>query len=124
MKQLVLLLFLISACSTQKELHDENNLDRETIRVAVGKYAVKFKKCYEMELKINPQTGGQMTVEFEVAKSGRVLSSKVVSSTVGELQSGKMKTCILGVLQNIEFPKLQAEKVIVTYPFIFREKVD
>ena len=54
---------------------------------------------------------------FLIGSTGKVVNSNIISST---LNNKSMESCLLGVLNRIEFPALAAGGVIeVDYPFSF-----
>ena len=87
------------------------------IRTTLRKAHPALKFCYEAHgLAHNPKLQGLVRVAFAVGPSGRVLSARVVQSTI---QQPKMIQCILNVIRGLRFPK-GVGPVKVRYPFVFR----
>ncbi len=68
------------------------SLDREEIQKVVNKHIGEIQRCYERELLKTPNLTGKVTVEWTVATSGAVKSSRQKDAT---LQSSAAINCIL-----------------------------
>jgi hypothetical protein len=93
-------------------------LDRHVIQATIAKYLSQVRACYEDRLRVNPGLEGTLTMDFEIGGLGRLNSSKVKSSSVGDPQVG---SCVATRMMGWEFPKPRGGvNVKVIYPFSLR----
>lgn len=97
----------------------QGSLDKKVINEYVRKILPKLRFCYENGLKKNPELAGGVVVKFVIQENGSVGESKVVETTMNNLGVEK---CIADQVGKIEFPKPKCGIVIVTYPFVFKNK--
>src|SRR5689334_17782767 len=88
---------------------------RDTIRPRLG----EVKACYDKARVAEPKLTGELLVEFEVDKAGRVTSTTVKNSS---LASPELEACTIERLKTWTFPPPEKETGVVTYPFIFKTK--
>ena len=104
---------------TQGE-QDEGSEGRSsaTIRKTVAQYLGGLQYLYNKELRKDPTLKGKVTVTFEIAPSGRVTETVLVSSSI---RSKSLVEDILSSIRNWKFPGVSEEygNVRVTYPFAF-----
>lgn len=92
-------------------------LDKEIIRRIVRRHINEVKYCYEVRSSQRPGLSGRVQVQFSVGADGRVLSSVLQSSSLGDARAG---SCIVTAIRRREFPRpLGGGNVIVSYPFTF-----
>ena len=93
------------------------SLDKEVIRGVIRSHVDQVKGCYESSLERMPDLFGKVSVEFTIAASGEVVTSKVVEpTTTREVQ---LETCVAAAVRRWRFPKpVGGGIVIVTYPFV------
>lgn len=73
--------------------------------------------CYIQKLKKSPKAAGKIKVQFVIAASGKVSSSKIFSSSFSD-QS--FHNCVLKAVNKFQFiPPRGKEEVRVNFPFIF-----
>ncbi|OGQ82945.1 MAG: hypothetical protein A2289_16620 [Deltaproteobacteria bacterium RIFOXYA12_FULL_58_15] len=74
--------------------------------------------CYEKELTRDPNLAGKVTTHFIIGPTGAVMSSKVLSSTMGDKA---VEDCLLRVISRLRFPPcVGGGTAEVTYPWIFK----
>jgi hypothetical protein len=90
--------------------------DQATVKKTVQRYAGQLKYCYESRLKANPDLGGRVEIEWNIA-GGRVTSASVFANTTGD---SELADCIVGKIKRWTFPtEIEGE---VLWPFIFKQK--
>ncbi len=92
------------------------SLDREEIQKVVNKHIGEIQRCYERELLKTPTLAGKVTIEWVVATSGAVKSSRQKDAT---LQSSAAVNCMLASVKGWQFPQPRGGEVVVSYPFNF-----
>ncbi len=95
------------------------NLDRGIIQRRIRSNMARFRYCYEKRLQGNPSLGGKLVVSFTIEASGRVVSARAVSSTLGDAQ---VEGCVVSGIHRLKFPSFTKGVVIVNYPFTFVRK--
>jgi TonB family protein len=100
--------------------HEEGNEGRSAtaIRKTVAQYLGGLRYLYNQELRKDPTLNGKVTVTFEIAPSGSVTDTLLVSSSIG---SKSLVEAILLSIRTWKFPGVSEEygNVRVTYPFAF-----
>jgi TonB family protein len=92
------------------------SLDKEIIRRVIRRHVNEVRYCYEQELTKNPRLGGRIVAQFTIAAEGRVISSMVQNSTMGNVT---IENCTIQAIRRWEFPKpTGGGLVIVSYPFV------
>lgn len=71
--------------------------------------------CYDASAKQNPELAGVLTIEFEIANSGKVRKRKLV----GEPPDAALGRCVSKAFARWRFPKPPDGPVVVTYPLVF-----
>ena len=100
--------------------YDQGKLGRtqSDIRKVVASYLGGLRYLYNKALRNNPSLRGKVVVRFEIAPSGRVTQTNLVSSTMG---SPPLEKQILANIRKWKFPPVSDKHgaVKVTYPFVF-----
>ena len=88
------------------------------IRRIVASYLGGLRYLYNKGLRKDPELRGKLIVRFQIAPSGRVTSTQMVSSSLG---SGPLERAILDNIRKWKFPRIPEKdgSVKVTYPFVF-----
>jgi len=95
------------------------SLDKAIIRRYVRRRVPQIEACYEAQRRITPTLRGTLTLELEIAPSGRV--SRSDASGVAP----EVARCAADVIRQIEFPKpVDGDSVVVTYPLKLRPPGD
>lgn len=92
------------------------SLDREEIRKVVRAHIGEIRDCYNEGLSRDEKLAGKLMVDFQIAASGAVTSSKIGESTLGD---AKMETCVAAAVKTWKFPQPTGGSVKVSYPFEF-----
>lgn len=95
-------------------------LDRETVRRVILSYRSQVRTCYERALISNPTLQGRVVYQWKITPVGSVVTAQVIRGTI---ESSNLKTCVLEVIQKMQFPKApNGMPTTVIYPFIFQGK--
>ncbi|MCK5795939.1 MAG: TonB family protein [Deltaproteobacteria bacterium] len=90
-------------------------LDKRIVRRIVRNHIQEVRYCYQRELQSSPKLGGRLVVKFTIGGQGRVLFSRVQSSTLG---NRVVERCVTQAVRRWKFPRPQGGGiVIVSYPF-------
>lgn len=101
-----------------EEASVESGLDRDQINAVVQKNMGQIIYCYEMGLQSKPELKGRLTAEWVINGSGRVNTSQIGHSSVGD---NKVESCITSKIKTWKFPKpVGGVNVDVSYPFELR----
>ena len=93
------------------------SVDKQIIRRVVRQRRNQIKYCYEKELQRDPGLRGKVVITFTFGASGKVLSARVRSSTLG---SPVAEACIARAIRGWDFPRVPGgHDVEVSYPFVF-----
>lgn len=92
------------------------SLDKETIRRIIRRHTHEVMDCYEDQLSRTPDFEGSVSVLFTIANSGKVVLSRVESSTINNRW---VEDCIVVTVRNWKFPKsFDGRESTVGYSFI------
>ena len=95
----------------------KGSLDKDVVRKVIKKNVGKVAWCYERGLTRDPSLEGKVVVEFVVGKKGKVESTVIKRSTMGD---AKVEGCIADKVKAFVFPGPKGGGVaIVQYPFVF-----
>jgi hypothetical protein len=93
-------------------------LDRSVIDAYIRRNLAKIRWCYEKELNRDPKIFGKIVINFIISGTGRVSTSKVKRTTMG---NKNVESCVARQIRKIHFPKPKGGGiVIVNYPFVFK----
>lgn len=96
----------------------EGGISRYAINATIAKYLNQVRRCYETELKNDPNLQGLVEMNFEINATGRLNYSNVSKTT---LNSPPVETCISKRMMDWQFPKPKGGvNVNVKYPFMLR----
>ena len=99
-----------------KELKISDGLTQQQVNTVFQDNSQEIRQCYEKYLKKKKNASGQITINLVVNADGRVATTKIVSSKVGDK---KMKQCVVKNIKRWSFPKpREVESVSVTYPIV------
>lgn len=97
----------------------DGTLDDAGVRRALERSRDAFRLCYETAFKTAPAPSGRVTMEFDVAPSGRVTSA---SLTEDELQSRALSHCALSTIERLRFPSHESETASFRAVLSFRHR--
>lgn len=88
----------------------------DALAAALRERAGRARKCYEQELKRNPETQGRLLITLTVAEDGAPCETKVTSSTMNV--SGDFETCLVR-LMDTRYPAPAGGCIQVVLPLAF-----
>jgi hypothetical protein len=92
------------------------SLDRDIVRRIVRAHINEIRSCYNMGLTRDPSLAGRVEVQFLIGEHGKVDSSVVASSTLGD---ATVEACMAKAVKRWSFPRPQdGGTVAVAYPFL------
>jgi hypothetical protein len=91
-------------------------LPREVIRRIVQATLPRIQLCYETALARKPTLAGKLSIRFEIARTGAVVSTR---AHVDEVQDEELVGCVMRVFGDMRFPKPDGKAVRVVYPLVF-----
>lgn len=89
-------------------------LPKEVIQRIVRQNYGRFRACYEIGLRTNPNLEGRVTARFVIGRDGAV--SNVSSS--GDLPDAAVKSCVASAFYGLSFPTPDNGIVTVSYPIM------
>ena len=97
-----------------KETILSGHLPGEVIQRIVRQNFGRFRQCYEMGLRSNPNLEGRVVARFVIGRDGAV--SNVSSS--GDLPDAQVKSCVASAFYGLSFPTPDDGIVTVSYPIM------
>ncbi|MCZ0932892.1 MAG: AgmX/PglI C-terminal domain-containing protein [Oligoflexia bacterium] len=99
-----------SVLSDQGGSFDFSVIDREIV-----KHAGAVRKCYDIALKTEPDIKGLFNIRFGINTAGKVNFSRVRADS--PVQSQAINSCILGIVNKIQFPIQLTANIVIDYSF-------
>jgi outer membrane biosynthesis protein TonB len=93
-----------------------NPIDYDAIARVVEQYKNGLIYLYNKELRSNPTLKGTISVEFSIDSSGKVIETRIVSTT---MDHAPLEQALASRIKMWKFPHLYDGVVVVTYPFVF-----
>lgn len=75
-----------------------------------------LQKCWLTRLKDNPDLKGQMVLQFEITRRGKVRELRVADSN---LEDDVLKRCVMSVIERIPFRSFKGQEISLSYPISF-----
>ncbi|MDX9724239.1 MAG: VIT domain-containing protein [Myxococcota bacterium] len=94
----------------------QGSLSKRIVQKVIKQHRAALKACYESALQQDPSLEGKLTVRWSVDENGVVSDVSITLDTVG---SPELAACVIKTVEGMRFPKSQAGKIIITYPFEF-----
>lgn len=92
-------------------------LEKGEVQRVMRRHHSQIRFCYENALSKNPNLGGKIAANWQIAPNGTVSVASVLQDT---MDSASVKTCVLRTIKRMRFPKPRGGgQVTVTYPFVF-----
>ncbi|MEW6683139.1 MAG: AgmX/PglI C-terminal domain-containing protein [Nitrospirota bacterium] len=91
-------------------------IDYDAIARVVEQYKNGLIYLYNKELRTNPTLKGTISVEFSIDSSGKVIDTRIVSTT---MDHAPLEQALASRIKMWKFPHLYDGIIIVTYPFVF-----
>lgn len=92
-------------------------LEPHIIQKTVAQNRYQLQACYEMALRRNLNTKGQMEWQWQVDPRGKVAAVSLISTTIHDKQ---MVDCVRSRLAAWRFPRPRRGSVAIKYPFEFK----
>ncbi|WP_168210761.1 AgmX/PglI C-terminal domain-containing protein [Persicimonas caeni] len=89
-------------------------LDANRLSSVVRRGAGAIKRCFERELKKNPNAGGKLVITVTVGRAGRATNVMVKDSGIG----GSMQSCTKRAVKRWRFPRPKGGDVTFTKTFV------
>jgi len=105
-----------SGVATYGDAADDWGRDTASLMAVVQRYKAGVKFCYDNALKKTPQLNGKITLQMDIAASGRITTLNVASDSIGNLP---LQKCIRAQVQNWRFAKVDGGTVRFTLPLVF-----
>ena len=94
----------------------DGDLDASKIARVIRRQSSAIQRCYENELKRNPELAGKLEIEITIGEDGRVKDADVLTNTLG---SGAVAKCATSRIKRWRFPKPDGGSVTFVAPFNF-----
>ncbi len=106
-----------SAGDAELPMGDEpTTLSNEYIdEMIVGRQG-QLQKCWLSRLKDKPNLRGQMTLQFEISRRGKVREMRVQTATFDD---DTLKRCVMTVIERISFRPYKGPEISLSYPITF-----
>ncbi len=93
-----------------------NTLSNEYIDDMIVSRQGQLQKCWLSRLKDNPNLKGQMMLQFEISRRGKVRELRVADSS---LDDDVLKRCVMSVIERIPFRAYSGQEISLSYPINF-----
>jgi hypothetical protein len=87
----------------------------EVIQRIVRQNYGRFRQCYEMGLRTNPNLTGRVTARFVIGRDGAVTNAM---NGGGDLPDSTVTSCVVSAFYGLSFPAPDGGIVTVTYPIM------
>ncbi len=95
-------------------------LDKRIVRQYIQRQMASIRWCYQRSFQKNQELEGKISVQFIISANGSVISSKILSSSMGDAE---MDECVASRILNWRFPAPEGGGVVkVNYPLVFRRQ--
>ena len=101
---------------TPKFGSEPETLSNEYIDEMIVSRQSQLQKCWVSRLKENPSLKGQMTVQFEINRRGKVRDLRVADSN---MKDDVLERCVLAVIERIPFRAFRGQEISLSYPINF-----
>jgi hypothetical protein len=95
---------------------EPETLSNEYIDEMIVSRQSQLQKCWVSRLKDNPNLKGQMVLQFEITRRGKVRELRVADST---LNDDVLKRCVMSVIERIPFRAFTGQEISLSYPINF-----
>ena len=102
----------------EQTLRIEGELDQDRLRDYVIKRRFELQTCYQRVLETDAQVKGEISLQFTLSSSGKVLAAVVRHDTVN---SEALKSCVVDALKGWEVPaeSISSEIAVVKFDVLF-----
>jgi TonB family protein len=95
---------------------DPETLSNEYIDETILGHQTLLQKCWLSRLKDAPALKGQIVVQFEISRRGKVKEMRVADST---LSDEVLQKCVMSVIERIAFRPYKGSEISLSYPINF-----
>lgn len=89
---------------------------KEVVQRIVRANFPRFRQCYELGLRTDPELKGSVVTKFIIDQTGAVEN---VSFAGGTMSDSKVSACVVSTFGMLSFPSPENGKALVTYPIAF-----
>jgi hypothetical protein len=89
---------------------------KSNIESTVKRRAGAIRACYEQRLQVNKDLKGKLTIRWTINTEGRVEGATATQNT---LNDGETTSCIVRIMQRLQFEKPEGGICVVQWPFVF-----
>lgn len=97
-------------------LTEPETLSNEYIDGMIAGRQSQLQKCWILRLKDNPELKGQLVLQFEISRRGKIMDVKVADSTI---EDDALKKCVIDVIERISLRPFKGPEISLTYPITF-----
>lgn len=95
---------------------EPETLSNEYIDEMIAGRQAQLQRCWLSRLKENPDLKGQVMLQFEITRRGRVRDLRVVDATI---QDEALHRCVISVVERIVFRSYKGQDISISYPINF-----
>jgi hypothetical protein len=95
---------------------EPQTLSNEYIDQMIAGRQGQLQKCWLSRLKDNPNLRGQLIVQFEISRRGKVRELRVADATFDD---DTLKRCVMSVIERISFRPFKGQEISLSYPINF-----
>ncbi|MBX3023204.1 MAG: AgmX/PglI C-terminal domain-containing protein [Bdellovibrionales bacterium] len=95
---------------------EPETLSNEYIDEMIVSRQSQFQKCWLSRLKDRPGLKGQMVVQFEISRRGKVREVKIADSAVDD---EALQKCVITVFERLYFRTFKGSEISLSYPLNF-----
>jgi hypothetical protein len=95
---------------------EPHTLSNEMIDETIVENQGHLQKCWLSRLKDAPNLKGQLVIQFEITKRGKVKDARVAETT---LEDETLQKCVLAVMERISFRSYNGSEISLSYPIKF-----
>jgi hypothetical protein len=92
------------------------HLPPEIIQRIVRQNDGRYRLCYQLGLRGNPNLSGRVTVKFAIDRTGAVA---MASDGGSDLADADVRSCVVRAFANLSFPAPENGTLFVSYPIVF-----
>ena len=95
---------------------DPDTLSNEYIDSVIVDRQGQLQRCWLSRLKDAPGLKGQITLQFEISRRGRVKDLRVVDASI---KDEVLQKCVMSVFERLTFREFKGSEISLSYPINF-----
>lgn len=97
---------------------DPETLSNEYIDEMIASRQAQFQKCWlsHLKKKSSEEGKGQIVLQFEIGRRGKVKDLKIADSNIGD---ESLQKCVINVVERISFRSFKGPEISLSYPIRF-----